>query len=134
MFEQTLASIEQAGLGARVHLPGFVDDADLPALYSLASVLAFPSWYEGFGLPVLEAMACETPVVAADNSSLPEVLGEAGLMVDAADRQGLAQALERVLVDEGLRVSLVSAGLEQAHKFSWEKAARQLLDLYQTYA
>ena len=134
MFEQTLASIEQAGLGARIHLPGFVDDADLPALYSLASVLAFPSWYEGFGLPVLEAMACETPVVAADNSSLPEVVGEAGLMVDAADRQGLAHALERVLDDEGLRASLASAGLKQAHKFSWEEAARQLLDLYQTYA
>ncbi|MGD8517201.1 MAG: glycosyltransferase family 1 protein [Anaerolineae bacterium] len=134
MFEQTLASIEQAGLGARIHLPGFVDDADLPALYSLASVLAFPSWYEGFGLPVLEAMACETPVVAADNSSLPEVVGEAGLMVDAADRQGLAHALERVLADEGLRASLASAGLKQAHKFSWEEAARQLLDLYQTYA
>jgi glycosyltransferase involved in cell wall biosynthesis len=134
MFEPTLAAIERTGLDSRVHLPGFVDDADLPALYSLASVFVFPSWYEGFGLPVLEAMACGTPVVAADNSSLPEAVGEAGLMVQAGDTQGLARAMGSVLTDEDLRLRLVSAGLEQARAFRWEDAAQQLLDVYRAYA
>ena len=134
MFEETMASVERTGLGERVHFPGFVDDADLPALYSLASVFAFPSWYEGFGLPVLEAMACGTPVVAADNSSLPEVVGEAGLMVDAADTHGLAQALGRLLADDALRGRLVAAGLDQARRFCWQDAARQLLEVYQAFA
>ena len=72
MYEEMLALVERRRLADRVRLPGFAADEDLPALYSLAAVFAFPSWYEGFGLPVLEAMACGTPVVAADNSSLPE--------------------------------------------------------------
>ena len=83
--------------------PGFVDDADLPALYTLADLFAFPSLYEGFGLPPLEAMACGTPVVASSNSSLPEVLGTAALLVDAEDVAGLADAMARVLGDAALR-------------------------------
>jgi glycosyltransferase involved in cell wall biosynthesis len=130
MYEDTLALVDSLGLGERVHLPGFVDDADLPALYTLAAVFAFPSWYEGFGLPVLEAMACGTPVVAADNSSLPEAVGEAGLLVDAGDVDALAEALGCLLVDEALRARLVPAGREQARRFVWEAAARQLLDVY----
>ena len=134
MFENTLAVVERAGLSARVHFPGFVDDADLPALYTMAAVFAFPSWYEGFGLPVLEAMACGTPVVAADNSSLPEVVGEAGLMVDASDIGGLAAALAQLLTGDELRARLVSAGAEQVRRFRWENAARQLLELYSSGA
>jgi len=130
MFEDTLALAEQPDLVGRVHFPGFVDDADLPALYTLARVFAFPSWYEGFGLPVLEAMACGTPVVAADNSSLPEVVGEAGLLVDAADAEAVAEALERILGDAELRARLIAAGREQAAKFRWEDAARRLLAVY----
>jgi glycosyltransferase involved in cell wall biosynthesis len=130
MYEGLSAKVERLGLDERVHFIGFVEDDDLPALYSLASAFAFPSWYEGFGLPVLEAMACGTPVVAADNSSLPEVVGEAGLLVDAGDPQALAEALARLLTDRELAAHLVRTGRNQARRFTWEGAARQLLDLY----
>jgi glycosyltransferase involved in cell wall biosynthesis len=133
MYENILTLVERLGLSERVHFPGFVADDDLPALYSLAQVFAFPSWYEGFGLPVLEAMACGTPVVAASNSSLPEVVGEAGLLVEAAP-DALAGALARLVADRALRARLVLAGREQARRFTWEGAARQLLDIYQSFA
>jgi glycosyltransferase involved in cell wall biosynthesis len=133
MYEETLASVERAGLGERVHFPGFVVDEDLPAVYGLAIAFAFPSWYEGFGLPVLEAMACGTPVVAADNSSLPEVVGEAGLMVDAGDVDALSRALGCLLTDEALRERLIPAGLEQAGRFTWREAAQQLLRVYESF-
>jgi glycosyltransferase involved in cell wall biosynthesis len=133
MYEDTLAHVQRAGLGDRVHFPGFVAEADLPALYCLASAFAFPSWYEGFGLPVLEAMACGTPVVAANNSSLPEVVDEAGLLVDAADVDGLSGALGRLLTDEALQGRLIRAGLDQAQGFTWEGAAQQLLHVYRSF-
>lgn len=124
--------VERLALGSRVRFPGFVNDEDLPALYSLASVFCFPSWYEGFGLPVLESMACGTPVVASDNSSLPEVVGEAGIMVAAGDTGALTQTLASLLSDEALRASLIAAGFDQARRFTWESAARQLLAAYQS--
>ncbi len=133
MYEDLLALPERLGLGQRVHFPGFVKDDDLPALYTLADAFAFPSWYEGFGIPVLEAMACGTPVVAADNSSLPEAVGDAGLLVDAADVGALAEALGRLIADEGLREHLILAGQKQAHRFGWEASARQLLHLYRSF-
>lgn len=132
MYEDTLALVKRAGLEGRVHFPGFVAEADLPALYCLAGAFAFPSWYEGFGLPVLEAMACGTPVVAADNSSLPEVVGEAGLLVDAGDPDALSEALGRLLRDEALQGRLFRAGLDQARCFTWEEAAQQLLHVYKS--
>lgn len=132
MYEDTLALVKRAGLEGRVHFPGFVAEADLPALYCLAGAFAFPSWYEGFGLPVLEAMACGTPVVAADNSSLPEVVGEAGLLVDAGDPDALSEALGRLLRDEALQGRLFRAGLDQARRFTWEEAAQQLLHVYKS--
>lgn len=134
MHEDILELVTRHGLHDRVHFPGFVKDEDLPALYSLAAVFAFPSWYEGFGIPVLESMACSTPVVAADNSSLPEVVGEAGLMVDAGDSDGLAAALSKVLTEPGLRATLVPAGREHASQFTWETAAKDLLATYQRFA
>jgi glycosyltransferase involved in cell wall biosynthesis len=130
MSEGAVELVERLGLGNRVHFIGFVKDEDLPALYSLAAVFAFPSWYEGFGLPILEAMACGTPVVAADNSSLPEVVGQAGLLVKAEDCDALAQSLYRLLTDQALRTSLILAGQWQARRFTWENAARQLLEVY----
>jgi glycosyltransferase involved in cell wall biosynthesis len=132
LYEDTLALAERLGLGERVHFAGFVSDEDLPALYSLAAVFAFPSWYEGFGLPVLEAMACGTPVVAADNSSLPEVVGKAGLMVSAGDTDSLARALVCLLTDSSLRGHLIAAGHEQARRFSWEAAAARLRAVYES--
>ncbi len=134
MCEDTYAAAAKVGLEDRVHFPGFVEDDDLPALYSLAVAFAFPTWYEGFGLPVLEAMACGTPVVTADNSSLPEVVGQAGLLVDAGDADALAGALARLLGDEALRAQLAAAGIEQARQFTWTAAARQLLTVYQSFA
>ena len=130
MYEDIQQRVQHHGLEARVHLTGFVQDMDLPALYSLASVFAFPSWYEGFGLPVLEAMACGTPVVAADNSSLPEVVGDGGLLVDASSPDELASALMRLLSNQGLRAALRRTGLAQAAKFTWPLAARSLLAAY----
>lgn len=133
MHEGILACVERSGLRQRVHLVGFVNDADLPSLYSLASVFAFPSWYEGFGVPVLEAMACGTPVVAADNSSLPEVVGDAGLLVPAGDSDALAAALESLLRDKDLRSQLVAAGQGRARQFTWGASARRLLETYRRF-
>ncbi len=130
MYEDTLEQVKHSGLEGRVHFPGYVQDEDLPGLYTLAAALAFPSWYEGFGLPVLEAQACGTPVVAANNSSLPEVVGGGGVLVDPGDTEELACALSCVLMDNGCRARLISAGHEQAAKFTWEKAAQQLLTAY----
>jgi glycosyltransferase involved in cell wall biosynthesis len=105
-------------------------NADLPGLYSAASVLVTPSFYEGFGLPALEAMACGTPVVVSDRASLPEVVAEAGLLVNPDDPEDIAQALTRVLMDEALRAQMRAQGLTQAARFSWDKAARETLAVY----
>jgi glycosyltransferase involved in cell wall biosynthesis len=113
-----------------VIFPGFVADDDLPALYTAADVFAFPSFYEGFGLPPLEAMACGTPVVVSDAASLPEVVGEAGLTVPAADTAALADALERALLDDDLRARLRADGLARAATFTWSAAAEALLAVY----
>ncbi|MFN2291996.1 MAG: glycosyltransferase family 4 protein [Anaerolineae bacterium] len=131
LSEDIQEAIGRAGLEGRVRVVGFVDDHDLPALYTLASAFAFPSWYEGFGVPVLEAMACGTPVVAADNSSLPEVVGEAGLLVGAGDADALAQALFSLLVRQDVRQRLVARGLERVRRFSWPASATALLQAYE---
>jgi len=113
---------------------GFVADADLPALYTAAEAFAFPSFYEGFGLPPLEAMACGTPVVVSNAASLPEVVGDAGLMVPADDIDALAEALARLLLDEELRRTLRAAGLQRAAQFTWPAAAQRLLEVYRRVA
>ena len=113
----------------RVRILGFVDDADLPALYRNAALFAFPSLYEGFGLPVLEAMACGVPVVCSDGSSLPEVAGDAALLVDPLDTGALAEAMAHALEDTGLRQGMIARGRTQAARFTWEQAARQLLGI-----
>ena len=115
----------------RIHFPGYIPDADLPALYSLSQVFVFPSHYEGFGIPVLEAMACGTPVVCADNSSLPEVAGDAALLVRADDTPGIAAATDRALRDAPLRDQLIRRGQAQARRFTWPDAARRLLAVYE---
>ncbi len=123
-------AVEQFGLTERVHFIGFARDEDLPVLYSDAACLAYPSLYEGIGLPVLEAMACGTPVVTSNVSSLPEVAGDAALLVDPYDVEALADALRRVLTDETLGTELVARGCRQAALFTWESAAAQLWALY----
>ena len=109
----------------RVLLPGYVADADRAALLSGAEALVYPSLYEGFGLPVLEAMACGTPVVASNRPALPEVAGDSALLVDPEDPHQLAQAIERVLSDQRLRRVLHQRGLERAARFSWDETARR---------
>lgn len=113
-----------------VILPGFVSDEDLPALYAGAQALAFPSLFEGFGLPMLEAMACGTPVVASRAGSLPEIGGDAAVYFDPESIEEMAEALERVLTDAELAEHLRRKGLARAKQFSWRKAARETLDIY----
>ncbi len=137
-----VAEIERLGLAGRVRLIGFVDDADLPGLYSLADLFVFPSLYEGFGLPLLEAMACGTPVISSDASSLPEVArssralpvsgeaDEAALLLSPHDEAAWSEAMLRLLADEATRRRLVEAGLARVAHFSWQSAARQLAELY----
>jgi len=117
-------------LEKRVIFAGFVTDADLPALYSAATLFAYPSLYEGFGLPALEAMACGTPVVTADASALPEVVGDAGLLVDPTDENAIAAGINRLLADRDLQRRLSVAGKRRAAQFTWDNSARQLLAIY----
>lgn len=114
-------------LAGLVRVLDYVPEADLPGLYAGARALAFPSLYEGFGFPVLEAMACETPVVCANTSSLPELAGDAALLVDPTDVAALTQALNRVLTDADLRTTLIARGREQIRQFSWARAAEQVM-------
>lgn len=130
LYEEIDACIESLGLQEQVRLIGFVQDDDLPALYTAADVFAFPSLYEGFGIPILEAMACGTPVVTATASSLPEVAGDAALMVSPMDEEALADALWRALDDTALRNALRRRGFDQVRRFTWEAAAQQLLASY----
>lgn len=123
-------TITALGLEERVHLIGYAAEADLPVLYSMAAAVPFLSLYEGFGLPVLEAMACGTPVVTSTVSSMPEVAGDAALLVDPYDVDAIAHALERVLSSSELRRELIERGLARAAQFTWDRAARQLLSIY----
>lgn len=130
LYDSIFAEVERLGLRDRVIFPGFVADADLPALYSAARVLAYPSLYEGFGLPMLEAMACGTPVVASTASCLPEVAGDAALLVPPTDVPALAEALGRAVTDEAVRADLIAKGFARARAFTWDRSAGQLLALY----
>jgi glycosyltransferase involved in cell wall biosynthesis len=117
---------DEAGVRQDVRFFGFVPHQTLAALYRMATLFAFPSLYEGFGLPPLEAMACGTPVVTSRMSSLPEVVGDAALLVDPYSEEEIAQAIARVLDDEDLRHRLVERGLVRAASFSWERSVRQI--------
>ncbi|HSM56535.1 MAG TPA: glycosyltransferase family 1 protein [Candidatus Sulfomarinibacteraceae bacterium] len=130
LSEQVLAEVERQSLAGRVRFLGFVADEDLPALYSGASLFVFPSLYEGFGLPLLEAMGCGVPVLTSDASSLPEVAGEAAYQLSPHDEVGWTEALARLLGDDALRARMVAAGFRQARRFSWSRAAVQLERIY----
>jgi glycosyltransferase involved in cell wall biosynthesis len=130
MYREIYDQVTAQGLDEHVRFPGFVADEDLPALYTLADLMVFPSLYEGFGIPPLEAMACGTPAVVGNNSSLPEAVGNAALLVDAEDIEGLADAMARVLGNTDLRAGLVEMGLSQAARFTWQEAASKLVTAY----
>lgn len=129
--EPFLNRLRALGLEGTVHLLGRVPDEDLPALYTMAEVFAFPSLYEGFGLPVLEAMACGTPVVSSDTSSLPEVVGNAGPLLPPTDVLRWKEALTRITTDATVRAELRQRGLRQAAPFTWGNTARQTYAVYQ---
>lgn len=133
----TVASLEAIAAGAAGERPllvakGATPEAELIALYRGAAALVYPSRYEGFGLPLLEAMGCGTPVIAARSSSIPEVVGDAGVLLDPDDRPGWADAIERAIDDREWARSLAEAGAARAASFSWERAARETFGVYRT--
>jgi len=130
LYHETLALINSLGLVDQVFRVENVVPDDLPALYTGASVFCLPSFYEGFGLTALEAMACGVPVVAAERASLVEVVGPAGLFIDPESPETIADALRRVLTDSALAANLRKKGFEQAGRFTWQETARQTLAIY----
>ena len=131
-YDEVFELVRKLDLKERVLFPGFVEDLDLPALYSSSSIMGFPSIYEGFGLPVIEAMACGVPVFVSTSSCLPEVVGQSALLVDPYDLTGMADTLSNLIFDLKLRENLRSKGLDRAKLFSWEDAANKLLQIYCT--
>jgi len=123
-------SVRTRGLGQRVHFPGYVADEDLPDLYRNADLFVFPSTYEGFGLPPLEALACGTPVICSDAASLPEVVGDAALLFPTGNEDALATTIRETLEDGTLQRNLRRAGPEQARRFTWDETARQMIEVY----
>ncbi len=129
-FPDLPAYAERLGLSPYIRWLGEVDEADKPALYRLAQVMVFPSRYEGFGLPPLEAMACGTPVVACSASSIPEIVGDAAFLVDPDDARDMAGAILGILLQPPLAAQLRNLGLSRASQFNWQKTAREALDVY----
>jgi glycosyltransferase involved in cell wall biosynthesis len=131
LYEETLRSVGELGLEESVTFTGYVPERDLPPLYSGALCFVYPSYFEGFGLPPLEAMKCGAPVITGNRTSLPEVVGTAGLMVDPFDKDALAEAMRRVIDDPQLRQTLRERGLIQARSFDWRETARLTLQAYE---
>jgi glycosyltransferase involved in cell wall biosynthesis len=121
---------ELAGQFERIHFPGYIENDDLPAIMSGATALIYPSLYEGFGIPVAEAMACGLPVLTSNVSSLPEIAGDAALTLDPTDVDGLAEGIRNLASDEALRSELSRKGFEQAKRYEWSRAAQQTLASY----
>lgn len=129
-FKHIEESLKHYKLEKEVIFPGYVEDEDLQEVYHLARVFVFPSLYEGFGIPPLEAMACGCPVVSSNVSSLPEVVGEAGLLIDPKNAHKIADAVSSLLVNEHLRHLLIERGTMQAAKFSWEESAQNAIEVF----
>lgn len=131
LYDDIFERIQRHGLTDDVRLPGFIPAEDLPLWYNSASAFVFPSVFEGFGLPVLEAMACGTPVIVSDASSLPEVAGSAGMCLPPHDIDAWAEGLRRAVHDDAWREQTAAHGIEQAGRFTWAETARQTLASYQ---
>lgn len=134
LYDRLFARIAELGLVDEVIFTGFVPDEELPYIYDGARLFAYLSFFEGFGLPPLEAMACGIPVVTSDTTSLPEVVGDAGIAVPPADVDSVAAAIASLLDDAGYAASLGQRGRERAQLFSWEAAARETLEIYRRVA
>ncbi|MGH2679213.1 MAG: glycosyltransferase family 4 protein [Actinomycetota bacterium] len=132
LFERFFEQVRSLGLDDHVVFTGHVPDDDMPALLNAAEVFAFPSEFEGFGLPPLEAMACGIPVVCSNAASLPEVVGEAGVLLPPRDVGGWVGALDRLLADAPLRAGFGARGLARARRFSWDAAAERTIEVYRS--
>ena len=132
LFDETLKQMQAPDVADHIFRTGYVDAGDLPAMYSAADVVALPSWYEGFGFPCLEGMACGTPVLCSKDSSMSEITGDAAILVDPADTESIAEGLTRILSDSKLRDDLVEKGLKRAAQFTWEKTARKTYEIYKS--
>ena len=131
LYDETLRALEETGIGDSVVLTGYVPESDLPALYSGALCFIYPSFFEGFGLPPLEAMKCGAPVIAGNATSLPEVVGDAALKVDPFDVSAIAWAMDQLIKDAELRQELRDKGLARARLFDWKETARKTLAVYE---
>jgi glycosyltransferase involved in cell wall biosynthesis len=130
LYEQIFKDVDHSGLKQEILFRGVVSDEDLPMFYNCADIFVYPSLYEGFGLPPLEAMACGIPVITSNTSSLPEVIGDAGIMVDPTDDKSLSDAMYSVLTDKELWQHMSNNGLQRSKIFTWEKAAKEILEIY----
>ena len=126
--------MEHSPYRGNIILTGFVEDEDKPAFFNLASAFVYPSVYEGFGFPTLEALACGAPVIASNSSSLPEVVGDAGVLIDPHRPDEIFRALESVLLDRKLRTTLRERGIARSKTFSWDAAAKRISRLFDTAA
>jgi glycosyltransferase involved in cell wall biosynthesis len=133
LYDDLFAQVRRLGLEGRVLFPGYVPDEDKAALLSGALAFVFPSLYEGFGLPVLEAQACGCPVITGTTSSLPEVTGDAALLVDPTDHVALAAAMERIVAEATLRQTLIQHGFANVHRFSWSACAQTVLSVIEQF-
>ncbi len=134
LYDALFAQVSRLGLDHRVLFPGYVPDEHLPALLSGATAFVYPSLYEGFGIPVLEAGACGVPVITSNTSSLPEVAGDAAILVDPHNVDEIAEAMYRIITDDALRAELARRGRENVKRFSWEKCARETLAVLEQVA
>ncbi|MBX4190074.1 glycosyltransferase family 4 protein [Candidatus Parcubacteria bacterium] len=133
-YQSVLSMIQDSSLAKQIRYIGAVSDSDKPLYYSGASLFVYPSFFEGFGFPVLEAMSCGTPVITSHNSSLPEVAGDAALLVDPYNCADLGKAMETLLTDATLKDTLIKRGFERSTSFSWEKTAAETLKLFESTA
>lgn len=131
LYQGIFDHVRATGMQDAVEFLDYVPDADLPALFAACDAFVFPSLYEGFGLPPLEAMACGAPVVCSNTSALPEVVGDAALLVNPQSTSEIVAAVERVLTDPARRADMIGRGLQQAARFSWERAARETRAVYE---
>lgn len=131
MDDELFATLRELNLGQRVFMPGYIPQAELPAVYSASSLFVYASRYEGFGLPVLEAMACGAPVITSNVASMPEIAGEAGVLVQPDNPAELTEAMVRVLTNRDLRERMSRQGVERAKLFSWERAAQETVRVYE---
>jgi glycosyltransferase involved in cell wall biosynthesis len=131
LYREIFKTVDTLGLAGDVKFTGHVPWEDLPFLYNLAEIFVYPSFYEGFGLPPVESMACGCPVITSNTSSLPEVVGDAGILIDPRDKEGLSKAIHETITDDDLRRRMRTKGLQRAKRFSWERCARETLKVYE---